>query len=365
MIWAALAGFSLFAILAAVAPLFARRIADDGAAPDSRQAAIEFYKSQLSEIERDAGAGLMGADEAEAARAEAGRRLLTAERAAGATAQPARQTPLRAIAVVLALLVPAFSLGVYAVIGRPDLPDLPRAARVEETKAETQVVDAVRNIEKHLAVNPDDGRGWQVLAPVYLKLGRMPEAVNAFRQSLRLNGESAERLADYAEALIFAANGEVGADARDALARAVALDPKASKPRYYLGLAADKAGDAAKAAEIWSKLAADQPPGSPLAQALRERVARLEGKPSAADVASLPPEARDASIREMVHGLADRLGKEGGDAESWMRLVRAWTVLKEQDKARAALAEARKAFGADARTSERLDALARELGLEG
>lgn len=366
MIWAALAVFTLFAILAAIAPMLVRRSRDEAPSHDPKQDAVDFYKSQMEELERDARAGMIGAAEIEAARAEAGRRLLAAERAAATGgAAPGIRAPLRWIAAVVAAFVPLFSLGVYVTIGRPDMPDQPRAARIEETKAEAQVADAIANIERHLAANPNDGRGWQVLAPVYLKIGRLDDAVRAFRQSLRLNGESAERLADYGEALIFADKGEVGVDAREALARAVALDPKAAKARYYLGLAAEKSGDSAKAIEIWSKLAADSPPESPLSQVLRERVARLEGKPSAADVANLPPAERDSSIRQMVDGLAARLEKEGGDAESWMRLVRAWSVLKEQDKARAALGGARKAIGADPRNSERLDALARELGLEG
>ncbi len=361
MIWAALAVFTFFAILAAIAPFLLRRTAGGAPVHESGVDEMAFYKSQLADIDRDAAQGLIGEADADLARAEAARRLLAAERASRPLA--ARATSRAWAAAAVALFVPVLALGLYMKLGRPDLPDMPRAERMAESKAETQVENAIVNIEKHLAANPNDGRGWQVLAPVYLKLGRMDDAVHAFRESLRLNGDSAVALADYAEALIFAGKGNVPEEARKALARAVELDPAAGKARYYLGLAAEQAGEPASAAEIWSKLAADSPPNSPLAQGLRERIARLEGKPTAADVAKLAPQERDDAIRQMVEGLAARLAREGGDAESWMRLVRAYSVMKELDKARDTLRDARKALGAEA--GERLNALARELGLEG
>jgi cytochrome c-type biogenesis protein CcmH len=79
----------------------------------------------------------------------------------------------------------------------------------------------------------------------------------------------------------------------------------------------------------------------------------------------MAPAERDATIRGMVEGLAARLATNGGSLEEWSRLVRAYTVLREPEKARAALGEARKAFGADAAAMAGLDALAGELGLGG
>ena len=44
----------------------------------------------------------------------------------------------------------------------------------------------VAQVEAHLARNPEDGRGWEVIAPVYLRLGRFDDAVKARRNALRL-----------------------------------------------------------------------------------------------------------------------------------------------------------------------------------
>ena len=67
----------------------------------------------------------------------------------------------------------------------------------------------------------------------------------------------------------------------------------------------------------------------------------------------------------MVERLATRLAKRGGDVNEWQRLIRAYTVLHETDKAEAALASARKALAGDAAAGAALDALAHELGIGG
>jgi cytochrome c-type biogenesis protein CcmH len=78
-----------------------------------------------------------------------------------------------------------------------------------------------------------------------------------------------------------------------------------------------------------------------------------------------PDEAQQAMIRGMVERLATRLSQSGGDAGQWGRLIRAYSVMHEPDKARDALAAARKALAGDAAAGPGLDALARELGIGG
>ncbi|MFZ1963074.1 MAG: c-type cytochrome biogenesis protein CcmI, partial [Roseiarcus sp.] len=82
--------------------------------------------------------------------------------------------------------------------------------------------------------------------------------------------------------------------------------------------------------------------------------------------ASAPPDdGQAATIRGMVERLATRLAQNGGDAGEWARLIRAYSVLHEPEKARDALAAARKALAGDAGARAGLDALAQELGLGG
>ena len=85
----------------------------------------------------------------------------------------------------------------------------------------------------------------------------------------------------------------------------------------------------------------------------------------AAAIQALPGDQQQAMIHRMVDGLADRLKENGADLDGWLRLVRAYRVLDEQDKAKGALADARRNFAADIEAKKRIDALAHELGLEG
>ena len=359
MIWLLFAGMTLAALAALLWPLWRTRTTDDSAGHLS----VAIYRAQIAEIDRDLATGRIAEGDAQSARAEAGRRLIAEGGVPRASAPSGSRRALASALVVAACLGGTL---LYLRIGQPASPDAPLEARLAAPER-TDIAAALAKIEAHLIQEPDDLRGWTVLAPVYLQLGRAPDAVRAYGQILRLAGENAERRADYAEAQVYVANGTVTPEAQRDFEIALQDDPKSAKARYYLGLAAEQNGDRKKARAIWSTLAADSPAGSPLAETLTRRVAEMDrtnGNDAAADIAALPQDAQQVAIRSMVERLADRLRENSGDIEGWLRLVRAYRVLNEQDKAKAALGSARSAFAQDNAAKTRLDALARELGLE-
>jgi cytochrome c-type biogenesis protein CcmH len=85
----------------------------------------------------------------------------------------------------------------------------------------------------------------------------------------------------------------------------------------------------------------------------------------AAKLEAMPQAERSGAIQGMVDGLATRLAQNGQDLEGWLRLVRAYSVLHEADKARSALIDAKRNLASDPTAIARIDALARELGIEG
>jgi cytochrome c-type biogenesis protein CcmH len=362
MLWFVLAGMTGLAALAALWPLAFRRKGGADAASE-----IAFYKAQLGEIARDVERGQLPAEEAAGARAEAARRLIAASAAAPIESGAGEAPGLRRIAATLIVIViPLVALALYADLGRPDLPDAPLAGRAADIRSARALEAAIARIEARLAASPADGRAWAAIAPVYMRLGRFDDAVNAFGESLRLNGESAARRADYGEALVGAAGGVVTADARAAFDKALAAEPGLPAARFYLGLAAEQDGDKAKATAIYRALLGEAPTDAPWTRALAARLAALEGGAVASAPASAPSDdGQAAMIRAMVERLATRLAQNGGDAGEWARLIRAYSVLHEPEKARDALAAARKALAADAQAGRDLDALAQELGLGG
>jgi cytochrome c-type biogenesis protein CcmH len=332
---------------------------------------LAVYRDQLEEIQRDRAAGQIGDAEAEAAKVEVSRRLIGAADAQAATPAPLPAATAtwhrRLVAVIALVILPLGAGGLYLKVGSPDLPGQPLLARAAEVP--NQSIDRlVHQVEAHLEANPDDARGWEVIAPVYLRLGRFDDAVKARRNLLRLAGESAERQADLGEALVGTANGIVTAEARTAFERAVALDGQDVKGRYFLGLAAEQDGHRADAVSIWRGMLESAPADAPWVGFVREELARLGGGPGPEDLAAAAEmglEQRMAMIRGMVEKLSDRLHHDGTDLEGWLRLVRSYMVLGEREKARAAAGEARHALASDPEKLRRIDELVKGLGLEG
>jgi len=379
-LWFALALMTAAAVLAVLWPL-ARRGRELRSGSD-----VAVYRDQLEEIERDRAAGLIADSEAAGAKVEVSRRLIAAADAPAASPGNAAAVTRRRRAVAVAALValPLGAVGIYLALGSPLLPDQPLAARLVEARANQSMETLIAQVEAHLAQRPDDGRGWEVIAPVYLRLGRFDDAVKARRNALRLNGDSAEREAALGEALVFGANGVVTAEAKSAFEKAVALDPAHVQARYFLGLAAEQDGDRSRAAATWRALIESASPDAPWIEFVRGALARVEGAgasagaagagggagsgPSEEQVAAsseLSPEQRKLMIQGMVDRLAERLNRDGSDVEGWLRLVRSYMVLGQADKARAAAADARRALAGDPNKLRRLDDLVKGLGIEG
>jgi len=344
---------------------------------------LAVYRDQLDEIARDRSTGLIGDAEAEAARVEVSRRLIAAADADEARKTVAGGSPLwrrRATAVAALVLVPIGAVALYLVLGSPRMPGEPLQARLREMHNDRSIASLVAQVETHLAQNPNDARGYAVLAPVYLQLGRFDDAVNARRKVLALSGETADRESDLGEALTAAANGIVTAEAKNAFERATKIDAAEPKARFFLGMAAQQDGDRGKAAEIWRDMLKAAPPDAPWIATVQRALAEI----GAAPVASAPPAAggpgpssadvaaasqmseqdRNTMIRGMVARLADKLKENGNDIDGWQRLLRAYIVLNERDKAQAAAGDARRALASDPDKLRQIEDTIKTLGLE-
>ena len=270
--------------------------------------------------------------------------------------------------MLIAIGLPAIAFPLYALLGQPQMPDEPLASRKAATETTGEIESAVAAVEARLIAKPDDGKGWAVIAPVYMRLERYADAAHAYSEALRLLGEDPMRRAAYGEALVAAAGGVVTDEAREAFDRALAEQPGQPQARFYLALGAEQDGRNADAICAYESLLADSPPNAQWRTAVNARLAALKGEsaPSEASAgasAAPIPEAQRPMIEGMVNRLATRLASNGGNVDEWSRLIRAYAVLRQADKAKAALADARKALGPDANAVASLDALARDLGL--
>ncbi len=362
VIWIILLAMTAAAVMAVLWPLSRHYTVGRQADPDT-----QFYREQIAEIERDLARGVLLANEAEAAKAEAGRRLLRAtglqaEEAFAAVGEPALRR--RRAASTLALsIIPLLALATYEIYGSPQLLSEPPGARMQPQQAGgSNLLGAVAEIEAHLAKNPQDGRGWEVIAPVYLRMGRIEDAVKAYESAIRYQAPDAVRFANYGEALVLAKDGLISAEAQTAFEQAVKLDPSAPKAQFYLARAAVQDGQTDKAKTILQDLLASSPADAPWVDAVRQELAAL-GAPQPEAATAGAPQIGPEAIAGMVAGLASRLEAQGGSAEEWARLMRSYAVLGQRDKAAEAAKRAREALAQDTQGLKTIDTMAQELKL--
>jgi cytochrome c-type biogenesis protein CcmH len=368
MLWIIFALMTAAAVFAVLWP-FGRKPADPTGGSDRF-----VYQDQLQELERDRDAGLIGAAEAESARVEISRRLLAAAQSENILPPTIGPGARRRAAVVASLIVPLVGMLFYLKLGSPDVPGQSVFTRSNEAEQDRSIGSLVSQVENHLARNPNDGPGWEVIAPVYLRLGRYADAVMARKRAIEFNGDSPARESNLGEALVAAADGVVTDEAKTAFEHAVAGDAQNPKARFFLGVADEQDGNRDAAAQKWRALLADAPNDAPWRDFVTAALARVTGEavvpegPGTADVAAaenMPEGQRAEMIREMMQRLSDRLHSDGKDVDGWMRLVRAYAVLGDRDKAKNAAADARRALADSPDELKRIDDLVKGLGLEG
>ena len=382
LLWLVIIALSAATAVALGWPLLRPSKAAPLASSDAGSRAV--YADQLAEIDADLSRGLIAPADAEAAKIEISRRILAqASGTADLTGTSGVEAVPAAVRFGLIALVPIAAAAVYAAIGSPSLPARPFSA-VAQHKGNlpgAQDIDKlVAQVEARLREVPDDGRGWEVLGPVYMRQQRFDEARQAFNRAIALLGESPRRLSSLGEAAIKAAGGDVTDEARNAFERLLKLEPGRTEAKFWLAMAREQRGELAQAAEEYRALLAAAPADAPWRAVVEERLAAVSGKPQdkpaapspaargptekdIAGAAAMSPEARQQMIAGMVDGLHQRLKADGRDAEGWQKLLRAYNVMGARDKAKAALAEARQALAADSAGLGAIEAVAREIGL--
>ncbi|WP_432431629.1 c-type cytochrome biogenesis protein CcmI [Rhizobium sp. WSM1325] len=358
------------------------------AADNIRAGEAAVYRDQLRELDRDLDGGLITPEEADYARAEIGRRLIAVSADEPAeTPKPARHHRFTEAFVLLVL--PVLGLCLYLTTGRPDLPSQPLEARLENPGNDVAVL--IAKAERHLAEKPDDGKGWDVLAPIYFRTMRVNDAQLAYRNAIRLLGPSPVRLDGLAETLMAVSDGVVTEEARQVLEQSLTLEPDNPRARFYIALSMEQAGRPNEARQAFEALAKQSPSDAPWLPLVNQHIAMNGGAPAGTNPAApgadpAAPGARPAApgnptqqdvaaaetmsagnqqqmIRGMVESLDAKLSEDPNNFEGWMRLVRSYAVLNDKDRAAGALKRGLAAFPPPGEQGRQLLTLARELGI--
>ena len=221
--------------------------------------------------------------------------------------------------------------------------------------------------------NPDDALAWQQLGFARFERGEYAEAATAYRSAVEADPGSAVLWSSLGEARVMASQRDpMPRLALEAFRKAIELDARDERARYFLAVNRDLEGDHAGAIDDWLTLLGDTPAGAPWEADLRrtieqvgainsievaERIAAALEKrdampppagmgrtgPTEQDLraaAGIPPSEQQTMARGMVERLEARLAQQPADIDGWIMLMRSRMVLGQPDLAARALRDA-------------------------
>jgi cytochrome c-type biogenesis protein CcmH len=276
------------------------------------------------------------------------------------------------------------------------------AARSAPTSAaspeQPDVNSMISGLEAKLKTDPKNADGWRMLGWAFFESGKYAESVTAYSRATQIDPRKADYWSSLGEARVYAGPGDVTAEAKTAFERAVSIDSKDPRARYFLAVAKDMSGDHRGAIDDWFALLSDTPAGAPWDADVRKIIADVGSKekidvsaklaairpaptsggagiataaiPGASpeqmrSAAQLPKGQQEAMIEGMVDGLEAKLKTNPTNVNGWIMLMRSRIQLGETTKASAALAAARAANADDPKGLSAINQAATELGVAG
>lgn len=274
-------------VVVATIPLVLPLLRQRGTATDAadRQAAnIAILRDQMAELEHDRSEGSLSDADFEQAKKELQKRLLEEARPEGTTTR--ETSPSRKTALIILILLPLMGLGGYGLLGSPQALDPANRQPAPKVTAD-QIEGMVAKLAARLKENPDDPKGWLMLARSYKMLGRYPESAEAFDKAMPLVEKDGTLLGEYAEILAITSDGFTGKPT-ELINKALKLTPEDPQILLLAGAAAGERGDFKAAVAYWEKVAPQLEPGSEEAEALAAALAQAREMAGRAPASTTP-----------------------------------------------------------------------------
>jgi len=296
---------------------------------------------------------------------------------------------LARVALLVAALIAVAAVAIAAMRSRGG-GESPTAA-VSPTQGPGDIASMIGGLEKKLADNPDDSGRWHLLGLAYYNVGRYPDAVKAYTKAAEREPGNADHWSALGEVQLLTGPGGVTPIAEGSFRKALAIDPKDFRARYFMAVKKDADGDHKGAIDDLIDVVKESPAGAPWVQPVRDLVAKIStdnkidvtgrlpaAQPAMAEAATMPdtvatsgipgptaadlkaatamtPAQQDDMARGMVDRLDARLRDNPRDADRWIMLMRSRMNLNQPDAAKAALARAKAAFQGEPVQQARFD----------
>ena len=268
LLFVLLAGLVLAVTLAALLyPLLSGR----KSTPLSRNAVnAALYAEQLAELDAELRSGALTGQEHENATRELKARLVAD---AGEPEAPPSARGGRGAAIAVGVTVPLLAVGVYLLVGSPQLLGPVPAATDQAHEVDPQQIEAmVERLAERLKGDPGNVEGWMLLGRSYSAFGRFKEAADAYATAVKLRPDDAQLLADYADTLGMALGRKLEGEPEKLIARALAIDPRNLKALALAGTIAFERKDYQAAAGYWERMLPLVPPDSDDARTIQANV---------------------------------------------------------------------------------------------
>ena len=400
---------SIVIILAFVCVIFYQTLKKN-AVQKEENADLKFYKSQLSEIEKDIAKGAIGREEAEQITVEISRRILKNKNQSLFKFSFQSANSRLKFAFILGGFISFLSFGLYSSLGSLGYFDFSQENRIEAAKLlketrpsqqeawdalsdektintpEGEMGEIITKLRKISQERPNDITGLRYLVRTEASLNNFENAAIAQMSLVKLLGEQVltEDLYQLAELMVISLNGYVSPEAEALFRKVLSEDNDNGGALYYLGLMYANLDRPDLAFEIWQKLLNKGPDNAPWVPLIHEQIMEVAwraGKnryelppktkiaptgPTQSDIEAsneMTSEERQEIISNMVEGLANRLASEGGTSEEWARLIKALSVLGDSGRAKKIWAEALVIYNNSPADLRVINDIAKEIGI--
>ena len=400
---------SIVIILAFVCVIFYQTLKKN-AVQKEENADLKFYKSQLSEIEKDIAKGALGTEEAEQLKVEVSRRILKNKNQSLLKFSFQSTNSRLKFAFILGVFTSFLSFNLYSSLGSLGYFDFSQKNRIEAAKLlketrpsqqeawdalsgvntintpEGEMGEIITKLRKISQERPNDVIGLRYLIRTEASLNNFENAAVAQMSLVKLLGEKVltEDLYQLAELMVISLNGYVSPEAEALFRKVLSQDDDNGGALYYLGLMYANLDRPDLSFEIWRKLLNRGPDDAPWVPLIRQQIMEVAwraGKnryelppktaispngPTQADIEAsneMTAEERQQMISNMVEGLANRLASEGGTSEEWARLIKALSVLGDSDRAKKIWAEALNIYNNSPADLRVINDIAKEIGI--
>jgi len=327
---------------------------------DSRTVSLGIYRDQLIELERDLLSKYITKTELISSQIEIHKRILLLSNKSDEVSQKDSAKVSRVL-MCLIFLIPFLSLFIHLQLGPTHVPSIPYKDRSSEIGQIESFEKLTNELLERLLSDPSGGdpKGWEILGNAYMSANHFDSAVNAFSELVRLDNKNSNSWSKLSAAIISLNNGVVTEKAITAIDNSLSIDPTNIEGVYYKAKFLEQDGKINNAyALLTSRLKVEDRLAAWMEPYLEQidRLGKILGyaafrvndgfinniSPTLEEIESaskMSDTERLEFINSMVDGLAQRLKVDPENIEDWLKLARAYYVMKRFSEARNALEE--------------------------